>query len=319
LRLKPVTCLLLLAAACGRGRPPEIRIGINPWPGYEFLWLAAHVGLFDSTAVQIRAVEFNSLSDARRAFERGQVEGFTSTTIEVLEARDNGTRRPEIVYVTDYSNGADVLIGGSGIRRVPDLRGRKIGAEFGSLNLYLLARALEKERMTLADVTPVSVELLDMPEAFKSHGVDAVATYPPASLDILRRPESKVLFSSAEIPGEIIDVVSLDSQVIAAHPEVVGIIARGFDAGRRYAEQHPVEAYELMARREHISVEEFRSTLNGGIQTLSLEKQGPYFGGPTRLAAILRRSADLLHSIGEIREAPDADRAFVPAIAAPGR
>ena len=76
-----VVSILLCAAwlaGCGRHEGP-IRIGINAWPGNEFLFLAQEKGFFAAQGVDVRLIEYSSLGDVRRAFDRGQIDGMTGT------------------------------------------------------------------------------------------------------------------------------------------------------------------------------------------------------------------------------------------------
>lgn len=132
---------LLLLGACSEPKPP-LRIAINPWPGYEFLYLAEQQQLFKAQGVEVQILQFDSLNDARRAYERGQADGFGGTLVEVLMAREQSPRHPQVVHVSDYSNGGDLLIARPGIDSVQQLVGRRVAVEPGTLNTLVLSRAL---------------------------------------------------------------------------------------------------------------------------------------------------------------------------------
>ncbi|MCX6921662.1 MAG: ABC transporter substrate-binding protein, partial [Verrucomicrobia bacterium] len=119
-------------------------------------------------------MEFNSLSDARRAYERGQVNTLASTVIEVLQARDNSSRSPQIVQVVDYSNGADVILARPGLTNGASLRGARIGLELASLGVYVLARGLERSGLSLADFKTMPMDQLSMGDAVRKGELDAV-------------------------------------------------------------------------------------------------------------------------------------------------
>jgi NitT/TauT family transport system substrate-binding protein len=106
---------------------PPLRIGINAWPGYEFLYLAQEKGFFRDAGIDVRLVEFNSLSDARRAYEREQIDGLGTAIIEVLQAREVPDRHLQIVSVVDYSDGADVVLAKPAITDQATLRGSPRG------------------------------------------------------------------------------------------------------------------------------------------------------------------------------------------------
>ncbi len=55
---------------CAPKSGPTLRVGLNPWPGYEVLFIAEHVDYFRDEGVAVRLIEFTSLSDCRRAYER---------------------------------------------------------------------------------------------------------------------------------------------------------------------------------------------------------------------------------------------------------
>src|SRR5262249_15200056 len=148
--------LLALAAggqgSCGPSDKAPIRLGINPWPTWEFFYLAKEKGFFHAAGVEVRIVEFSSLGDAQRAVQRGEPKracgrgrvgaalgplGGVATT----RARDG--REPSVVLVTDYSDGADQIVAREPMLFPADLIGRRVAVEFGSLNVFVLARALE--------------------------------------------------------------------------------------------------------------------------------------------------------------------------------
>src|SRR5439155_8940706 len=78
---------VVVLAACSRGRPVPLRIGMSSWPGNEFLFLAAAKGLFSAEGVEVRLIESTSLGDVLSGFDRSEFDGVTGTLAEVLESR----------------------------------------------------------------------------------------------------------------------------------------------------------------------------------------------------------------------------------------
>jgi ABC-type nitrate/sulfonate/bicarbonate transport system substrate-binding protein len=100
----PVLCSLIFVECwCQRMKDPTVRIAINAWPGYEFLYLAHVKGFFKEVGVDAQIIEFASLSDLRRAFEKGQVDIMAGTAAEVLLSRQNSNRRTQAFIVADYT------------------------------------------------------------------------------------------------------------------------------------------------------------------------------------------------------------------------
>jgi NitT/TauT family transport system substrate-binding protein len=303
--------LLPLMAGCGPSTlQTPLKIAINPWPGYEFMFLAQAQGYFEAEGVNVKLVEYSSLSDVRRAFEHGDVDGMAVTLIEVLQSRHNSNRRPQPVLVPDYSSGADVIIARGGFQGVTELRGKRVGAEIASLNLFILARALEREGLTLQDVELFPMDQMDMESAFAEGRIDAAVSYPPFSFELMKYPGARPIFTTAEIPGEVVDVIAMDQTVIDRRREDIQALIRGWGRAIEYARRHPRESIEYLAKREQITPEEFRQALQG-IHLVSPDEQNTYFGPGGKLEQSLRRVDQNLRGIGAL-EGPDRTAGVVP-------
>lgn len=308
---------LLLSLGCAPEQAASLRVGINPWPGYEFLYLAQEKGFFLEAGLEVRLVEFSSLSDARRAYERGQINVLATTVIEVLQARDHSARSPQIVHVVDSSHGADVILARPGLADVASLRGARVGLELASLGVYVLARGLEQHGLSLADVTLVAMDQLSMEDAFRRGEVDAIVTYPPTSIKLLRDAKAHAIFSSAEIPGEVVDVIAIEAAVNTRRPADVAKFLRAYHRAKAYAQAHPAEAYRIMAAREGLTPEEFRVALTEGIRLHSESDQPAFLRPGGTLAAVIDHTDRILRQSGQIK-GPDR-RGGVTTVAFAGR
>ncbi len=281
----------------------SIRIGTDPWPGYEYLHLADRKGFFKEENVPIQLIRFSSLEDARRAYEHHQVDGMATTVIEVLQAHEHGAPA-KVAIVTDFSNGADVIIARKGIASVAGLKGKKVGIEPATLSGFILARALNKVGLSLEDVKTEGLSPLNMEAALLSGKVDAVHAYPPISLAILKHTgEVTKIFDSSQIPEEIVDIVSINPDIVANRPEDIKALQRAWDKAHAYAAAHPEEANMIMAGYEDISAEEFTEALRG-IKVLSFSEQEALMKGSS-LRQTIAQVGDVLRKEGELKEAVD--------------
>lgn len=307
LALAGVAFLLVLAAACQKSAPAPIKLGINPWPGYEFLYLAQEKGYYKELGVQVNIIEYGSLSDVRRGYERGSLDAMATTLIEVLQVKSNSARDPRIVLVTDFSDGGDVIIARKSIGDMSMLKGKKIGADTTSLPVFMLARALEKNGLSLSDVDVISLEQSDMEQAYIKGEIDAAVTYPPVSVRLLNRDNSMIVFSSKEIPGEIVDVLSVENSVIQSRPDDIKKIRQAWDKALKYAETHKQNAYEIMAKREGISVKDFAGALDD-LKLVPLIEQAKYL---PLLKKYLKNVRDVLVNTGALPKDASADCCIV--------
>lgn len=298
--------ILLLVCSmwtCTKEPIEPIKIGINPWPGYEFLYLADQLGFYDEVGLPVKIVQYSSLADVQRAFMMGQVDGMTTTGIELVIASYHSNKKPKVVLVADYSNGGDVIIGAAdGIESMADLRGKKIGLELNSLGLFMLARGLEVNGMSLEDVEPVNVEVIQLPHALREGDVVAGIAYPPTSIEMMTLDHAKVLFDSTEIPEEVVDVVSVSEASLGRVPDFIPKLRQVWDRALAYSKSNPKHAYEIMAARERITPKEFEEALSGVI-VLSGSQQDALMKDGGKLEKTLVAVEDSLRSVGILKEA----------------
>lgn len=281
--------LSLLLAGCGQEPVMPIRIGLNAWPGYEFLYLAQERGFYREAGVSVELVELSSLADTRRAYERGAIDAFGTTLIDALQARYTTQPGPQIVRVVDHSNGADVIIARAGIKDVNALKGKRVGLEMVSLGVYILARALEKCDMGLTNVTTVYSDQDSMTRAMQAGELDAVVSYPPYSVSLLQQGDRQVIFSTVDLPGEVVDVLTFDSKVVAQRQAEVSRILRAFSRAVEFTRTNESQAIQIMAKREGLQPEEFKATLKDGITLLDDSHQARYLRNGGKLWELLRR------------------------------
>ena len=301
-------CGLLLAlvlgggvAGCGPRTRAALRVGITAMPTHEFAYLAQTRCFFEREHVNVRLVEFEYLADARRAYERGQLDGCFCTVFEVLQARANSERSPRIVRVVDCSQGFDAVLARPGIAAVESLSGRAVAVEPGSLNLYVLSRALERHRMSLGATRLVGMNPGEMGEALRTGAVDAAVTYPPASSAIVTAGLARPIFTSAEIPGEVLDVLAFDASVLASRRADVDAFVRAYDEAVAWTAGHRDEAYRIMAAPERITPAELGASLDTGIELVSASQQDGYFSPGGTLPRVVDATSRLLVRTGRSR------------------
>jgi NitT/TauT family transport system substrate-binding protein len=278
--MKNIRSILLSVLVCLFGCSPsvddKIKISINPWPGYEFLYLAEQKGIFEQVGLNIELVQTSTLSDAQRAYINNYVDGFTSTLVEAIQVEPLGGNPIKVVLLPDFSNGGDVILASKSIQSVTDLKGKNIGCEVSSLGIYILQRALSKYGLLIEDVNIINTEQANGKKALMTGEIDAFITYPPYSIETLHNPEFHTVFSTAEIPNQVLDTVSMSTKVLNKHPDFVSKFHQAWQMALDYYQQHPEESTAIMAQREQISSEEFTAVLSD-LKILSLDEQQKLF------------------------------------------
>lgn len=295
------SCILL--PGCGQPQQP-LRIGIDEWPVYRLMKLAEHKGFFHEEGADVRLLEFGSVADTRRAYEAHRIDGMGTTAVEVLLTRDQAGRNTRIVRVVDFSDGADMIVAGKGVRSMRDLRGKRIGVELGSLGIYVLARALELEGMSMEDVTPVSTSQSSIVGEMTQGAIDAAVTFPPTATHLLQDARFHPVFTSAQIPGEVVDVIGISGFVMRERPAQTAGFLRGLDRAFDYFKAHPEEASRIMAEGLNEQPEEFRKSLTSGVRLVWPDEQAQYLAEGGKLQPVLELLARTLRKLGLMSDQP---------------
>jgi NitT/TauT family transport system substrate-binding protein len=298
-RLLAAAAAIIGLASCSSYEPP-LRIALIRWPPFEFMHLAQEKGFFAQEHVEVRLIEFIAVSDTQRAFEHDKIDGGTFSLLQVLQNRDVLTRRLQIPLIIDFSDGADQVLARPDIDGIPALRGKRIGVTLSPLDVYFLTRALELHGMNLKDVSVVYLRSRDMPDALRTGEVDAVTSYPPNSAEIEAQGIARPIFDSSRMPGEIADVLAIDEDVIRDRPDDVAGMIRAFYRAVRYAQEHPDEAYRIMAERQRVTPESFRKALQSGITMVALADQEHLLGKSSPLPTVVRRISTVLREHGQL-------------------
>lgn len=304
-----LAAVLLLGAAAwlavGSAPPEPVRIGTNVWLGYEPLHAAAAAGRLRR---DFQLVEFVSASQVVRAFESGDIDAAALTLDEAL-GLSASTHDVRVVAVVDSSRGADALVAKPGIATLAALAGRRVGVERTAVGALLLARALEHGGLAASSVTLVPLITTEHVRAWSRDEVDAVVTFEPA-LSQLRAAGAVTLFSSADIPGEIVDVLVVRRTTLRRSPRLAAELAKAWFEARDWAVAAPDAFATLAARRLHVPRAEIETQLRG-LELAGRDESARLMAGPlpTLSQELVSRSTSLQRDL----TVADATRLFAEA------
>lgn len=302
---------MLLAAAgmaCAPEPLPLFRIGTNTWLGYEPLYLARALGFLQPA--EARLVEYPSNSLSSGSFRNGATEAVCLTLDELLVAAQEGADA-QIVLAMDFSAGADVILGQPSIKSMADLKGRRVGVEDGALGAYMLSRGLELAGVDPAEVVTVPLELNEHERAFGEGRVDAVVTFEPVSSRLLAKGAT-LLFDSGRIPGEIVDVMAVRRDFLAAQPERAAGVVDGWYRALDYLARAPGPAAEKMLPRQGGDIAGLLDALKTLRFPARAESDALVFGPRPKLRETAARLQKLMLERGLLQRPVDLDRLFGP-------
>jgi NitT/TauT family transport system substrate-binding protein len=142
------------------------------------------------------------------------------TNMDMLTIPSAGGVDSTALIVGDYSNGNDgVVLKGKG-KTLKDIKGQKVNLVELSVSHYLLVRALTDAGMRERDVKIVNTSDADVVAAFSTPASTAVVTWKPQLSAVLAMPDAQLVFDSSKVPGEIMDLMVVNTATLAANPRL---------------------------------------------------------------------------------------------------
>lgn len=258
------------------GTDMQVDIGMVTFAGYAPLYLAKEKEFFGDVAVNLHRIE--EIANIRAGISKGELEGYLATTDIAIDT----DQKPlgVSVWAIDESSGGDGVVVTSDIKTVADLKGKAVAAEPGFPPYFVLCYLLNENGMSLADVQLKDMKTQDAASAFTSKSVDAAGVYEPFLSEAAKSREgSRVVLSSADTPGLIVDQIFVRDD-IAAKPEIVNALITGWRKAIAFIKSNPDEANELMARAFSLPVNEFKD-IASAVRWLDLDDNKALFGTST--------------------------------------
>lgn len=179
-------------------------------------------GIIDKWAakygIKIHVTQLNDYIESINQYTAGQFDGCTMTNMDALTIPAAGGVDSTALILGSYSEGNDgVVLKGKG-KTLNDLKGMKVYLPELSVSHYLLVRGLEKAGLQEKDVTVVNTSDADIVSAFATPGVQAAVAWNPQLSVIKATPDTTEVFGSQQVPGELIDMMVVNTEVLKDNP-----------------------------------------------------------------------------------------------------
>ena len=196
----------------------SIYVGWMPWDYAEQSGILKKWA--DRYGIRIQLTQINDYVESINQYTAGQFDACVMTNMDMLTIPAAGGVDSTALVVGDFSNGNDgIVLKGTG-RKLADIRGQKVNLVALSVSHYLLARGLGTVGLRERDLTVVNTSDADIVAAFSAPGATAVATWKPQLSAILANPNASLVFDSSRIPGEIIDLMVVNTATLRANPRL---------------------------------------------------------------------------------------------------
>ncbi len=211
-------CLTLSTTASARDSFKvcwSIYVGWMPWA------YGAEQGIVkkwaDKYDIDIEVVQINDYIESINQYSAGEFDACTMTNMDALTIPAAGGIDSTALVVGDFSNGNDGIVL-KGKDSLAEIKGQSVNLVELSVSHYLLARGLESVGLSERDIQVVNTSDADMVAVYGTPDVTAVATWNPLLGEIMSMPDSHKVFDSSLIPGEIIDLLVVNTETLEQNP-----------------------------------------------------------------------------------------------------
>jgi NitT/TauT family transport system substrate-binding protein len=258
---------LALSLAIFATRPASadpITVGYSDWPGWVAWQVAIDKGWFKEAGLDVKFQWFD-YSASMEAFAAGKIDANCMTNGDTLVTGAGGGKGI-MILLTDYSNGNDMIVGKPGIKTLEDLKGKKIGLELGFVEHLLLLNGLQKAGMTESDVTLVNSKTNETPQVLASGQVEAIGAWQPiAGQAMTGLPGSRPVYTSADAPGLIYDVIAVNPTSLKTRRDDWMKLIKIWDRVVHYINDPATQddAVKILAARVGLEPEAYKPLLKG--------------------------------------------------------
>ena len=241
-----------------------LTVGYSDWPGWVAWQVAIDKGWIKEAGLDL-TFEWFDYSASMDAFTAGKLDANLMTNGDTLVTGAGGGKGI-MVMLTDYSSGNDMIVAKPGIKSLKDLKGKKIGIEVGLVEHLLLLHALQGAGMKEKDVKLVNAKTNETPQVLASGQVSAIGAWQPISGQAMKgSPGSHPIYTSAQAPGLIYDVLAVSPASLNAHRadwiKLIGV----WDKVVHYINDPKTQddAIKIMAARVELTPEDFKPLIKG--------------------------------------------------------
>jgi NitT/TauT family transport system substrate-binding protein len=263
----------LVLSACGASNNASgstkysgtIHIASSTWTGYALIYLANAKGIWKQHGLDVNFKDIEDPNDRFIALAAGRLEGMASTVDAFARQQSNGVAAVE-VFPIDASVGGDGILAANTIQTVADLKGKKVAVNQGSVSEWFLAQVLQKNGLSLKDVTEQNMKSGEAGAAFVAKRVDVAVTWEPWLTKAAARTDGHVLVSSKAYPDLIMDSFAFRKDFIQKYPDTIKDFMKAYYDAFTWMQQNQTDALKIIGD----AVQETPDDVKADLSTMTL-------------------------------------------------
>lgn len=320
LALLVLPMIAILSVACGGQEasnegdgPTKVNIGTLPWVGYGPWYIAVEKGLDAEHGLDIGLTNFTADKELNSAFASGELDAANVATHTSIRFQDSGLDFTTVL-IEDVSLEADAIVADQSVQSIEDLEGKEVGFESGATTDLLLNYALMQNGLNTEDIRPVQLPSSDVGNALIAGRIGAGVTYEPyLSQALAEDSELQVIYTAAENPGLVSDVLVVQNDIAEEQPELVKKMLRTWNDAVQYYNENTEEGQRIIGENVGIEDPDTLTTIFEGVELYSLEEnseqlEGSFQDTMVSIEEVLQEQGELE---GEVDPLERLDTSFV--------
>lgn len=244
--------IIILLIACQEIITPlkvtmaPLKIAYSPWPGYLPVIIAKEKRFFQKEGVKVELFFSEETRIQFADFSAGKYDGILQDlgTMIIASGKNPDIR---IVFVIDESAGSDGIIVDPSIETIADLKEKSVATDLSGFGELFVMKMLEKGNLTRDDIKLINMAQEKVPESLKRGEIQAGHTWEPYLSQAVKEG-AKIIFTSAETPGLIPDVMAFRGSVVRDRGADVRAFIRAWFQAVDYWKTHPEEGNAIIAK-----------------------------------------------------------------------
>src|SRR6516164_7142256 len=220
---------------------PSFTVGWSVYVGWDPYYYMAKSGILkkwaDKYGIDVKVQRFD-YAPSLDAFVAKNIDACAMTNMEALDMPAAAGVDTTAVLLGDYSNGNDAVITRQNLT-LAQIPGKPVMLVEKTVSQYLFERAMALNGLgaQIKQVKYINTSDSDIAYAFLADSTKpAVVTWKPLVSQIMKAKDVKMIFNSAQIPGDIMDLLVVRTEVLN----------RPDGSGQKFAKAVAGAWYELM-------------------------------------------------------------------------
>ncbi len=283
-------------------------IGIVTWVGYGPLFVAQEKGFFKDEGIHIDIKIMDGPGEREASYLAGSLDFFPNTP-DAFAIFATQETRGKLIMPMDESAGADGLVAKKEIKSISDLKNKKVGFQNGITSHFFLLYLLNEAGLSGKDVRQVNLGAGEAGAAFVAGNLDAAVTWEPWLTKARELPEGRVLATSKDTPGLLVDILMASDEMITKHRQDVIAFMKAWFHTIKYMKDNEQECINIIANAFKLDTSEVKDMLATD-HFYTIDESMKYFGSsesPGKIFEVFSLAGRLYKENGVIEKIPKAE------------